>query len=957
VGGPLRELAGFRLEHELGRGGMGVVYLATELSLGRRVALKVLSPELAADERFRSRFLREARLAASLEHPHVVPLYRADEHGGVLYLVMRYVDGESLRALLQREAPLPTRQALEVLAQLAAALDVAHARGLVHRDVKPANVLVQDGHAYLCDFGLARSAAEADLTQASEVLGTLAYLAPEQIEGARVDGSADQYALACLGFELLSGRPPFEAESQAALLYAHLRRTPPPLGEERPELASLDAAFARALAKRPDERFASCAEFVGALERTLAAPPGPGRPAGGAPAPAAGPVTQGSPRPNLPVTPTPFLGRERELADVTALLSRDDVRLLTLTGPGGTGKTRLAAQAAAQLVERYPAGVWWVQLATLRDRELVLETAATAVGASDDLAEHIADRTMLLVFDNFEQVVGAAPEVAGVLASCPNLSVLVTSREPLRVSGEHEYAVPPLAHDEAVELFVARATAVKADFDADEAVPEICRRLDELPLALELAAARVKALSPRQILARLEQRLPLLTGGARDLPERQRTLRAAIAWSYELLTGDEQRLFARLAVFSGGCTLEAAEEVAAADVDALQSLVDKSLLRHTDERFWMLETIREFAAGELGGSGEGDELRRRHAGYFLELAEAAEPHLRDWWSSGGAEWLDRLEREHANFRAALNHLEAAGDGELALRLVGSISEAWELRGHLAEARRRLESALAADERPTHARAKALNQAATIAVSAGDAAAGRRLAEEALHLHRTLADAWGTANSTFVLGYALAEESDMTRAQGLFEEAARRFDEARDEHYALLARRALAWACYELGDLDRTRRLHEENLERARALPNDFIVASTLSALAGMAVDDGRIDDAVPLLEESQRLYRELGDPVDVAVNLCRFAKALAAARKAVPAAELLATYEALCGELGAGVPWAARSNEETLSAIRGLLDEAALEEAWERGRALDAEQAVALALGELRPDDADAPGQ
>ena len=309
-------------------------------------------------------------------------------------------------------------------------------------------------------------------------------------------------------------------------------------------------------------------------------------------------------RTNLPIPSTPFLGREAELAEVASLLASSDTRLLTLTGPGGTGKTRLAAQAAGLVSDRYADGVWWIPLGPLRDPKLVLVTAAQIVGSKNGLAGHIQDKEMLCLFDNFEQVVEAAADIAELLASCPNLDLLVTSREPLHVTGEQEYAVPPFVHEEGVGFFLARARAVKADFEADEAVSEICRRLDDLPLALELAAARVKALTSTQILERLEHRLPLLTGGARDLPERQRTLRATIEWSYDLLAEEEQRLFARLSVFSGGCTLEAAEDVCEADLDTLQSLVDKSLLRFTNERYWMLETIREYAADRLRESDE-----------------------------------------------------------------------------------------------------------------------------------------------------------------------------------------------------------------------------------------------------------------------------------------------------------------------------------------------------------------
>ena len=374
-------------------------------------------------------------------------------------------------------------------------------------------------------------------------------------------------------------------------------------------------------------------------------------------------------RTNLPIPATAFLGRERELREVQELVSRADARVLTLTGPGGSGKTRLALQAAAVASDRYPGGVFWVPLAPLRDPGLVLETAGQAVGARDGLAEHIGDTAMLLLFDNFEHLTEASADLAGLLAACPRLDLLVTSREPLHVSGEQEYPVPALAPEEGVDFFLARARAVKPDFGVDDAVGEICRRLDDLPLALELAAARVKALAPAQILERLEQRLPLLTGGARDAPERQRTLRATIEWSYDLLNEGETLLFARLAVFRGGCTLEAAEEVAGASLDVMQSLVDKSLLRHAEERFWMLETIREYAAERLEQQGDGEILRQRHAGYFLRLAEEAEPHLT---GSQQALWLERLEAEHDNFRLALDSLRQADRGGEELRPRGSV---------------------------------------------------------------------------------------------------------------------------------------------------------------------------------------------------------------------------------------------------------------------------------------------
>jgi len=643
---------------------------------------------------------------------------------------------------------------------------------------------------------------------------------------------------------------------------------------------------------------------------------------------------------NLPVPTTPFVGRDRELGEIVDLASRDGFRLLTLTGPGGTGKTRLGLQSAGALAGRYPDGVWWVPLASLRDAALVLDAIGQALGGDKAPAEQIGDRSLLLLLDNFEQVMAAAQDVAELLASCPGLSLLVTSREALRIGGEQEYAVPPMAAPESVELFLARARSVRPDFAPDAAVAGICQRLDHLPLALELAAARVKVLSPAQILARLEQRLSLLTGGARDLPERQRTLRGAIAWSHELLTASEQRLFARLAIFNGGCTLESAEAVAGADLDEVQSLVDKSLLRVREDRFWMLETIREYAIEQLEASGEAEQVRRRHAAHFLALAETAEPHVLE----ESAEWFERLEREHDNLRAALDHLESLGDHQSGLRLAGAVWRFWYLRSHLVEGRRRLEGLLEADPQPTAARARALNGAAVMAVQTGDAAATRLRALEARTLHARFGDRWGVAYAEFMLGHALAAEGDFAAARPRFEESARSFRATDSEHYELLARRNLAWMHYELGDRDQARAIHEENPGLARARSDHGLEATTLGALGEYALDDGRIDAAVSMLAESTRITTELGERLEAAVNIGRFARALAVRGHAREAAMLLACSDALHEQLGARSTWLDPSNEMTMAAIRARLDEAALGRALQEGRGMSADDAVRLAL-------------
>jgi len=646
-------------------------------------------------------------------------------------------------------------------------------------------------------------------------------------------------------------------------------------------------------------------------------------------------------RTNLPIPSTPFLGRERELQEVVALLSAKDGRLLTLTGPGGTGKTRLAAQAAGLASDGYPDGVWWVPLAPLRDPGLVLETAAQVVGSKNGLAEHISDKEMLCLFDNFEQVVDAAPDLASLLAACPNLDVIVTSREPLHVTGEQEYPVPPLVHEEGVGFFLARARAVKPDFQVDGVVSEICRRLDDLPLALELAAARIKALSTAQILERLDQRLPLLTGGARDLPERQRTLRATVEWSYDLLDENEQGLFARLAVFRGGCTLETSAEVAEAELDVLQSLVDKSLVRHSTERFWMLETIREYASERLEDSSDAEDLSRRHAEHFVALAEEAEPQL----EKSPEVWLARLEAEHDNLRAALEWLETSGDSQLALRLAGALAGFWEV-GHLTEGRHWLENLLPRDEHPTAARAKALVGAALIARQSGDAERARLRAEEALALHRELGDLWGTANAGVMLGLTLSDEGDFARARRLYDESAQLFRDAGSEDNALFATRLLGWVYEELGDSERARAVLEDNLGRARDLGNRQMEGQTLGALAFLALEEGRARDAVSMMKDVLRIDRDRGVPLQTLFDLGRFARVLALADgSATDAARLLSSAEAIREEIGAGLPpFFAKVKEEALTAIRARLDDATFDEAWEQGQTLTPDEAIAIAL-------------
>jgi predicted ATPase/class 3 adenylate cyclase len=654
------------------------------------------------------------------------------------------------------------------------------------------------------------------------------------------------------------------------------------------------------------------------------------------------PPLQSLHRTNLPIPATPFLGRRRELDEVHGLLTRGDCRLVTLTGPGGTGKTRLALQAAAAASDLHPGGVFWAPLAPLRDPGLVLETAAQAVGARNGLAEHIGETATLLLFDNFEHVVEAADDLAGLLAGCPRLNVLVTSREPLHLNGEQQYPVPSLAPRESVDFFTARARAVKPDFERDEAVAEICRRLDELPLALELAAARVKALSPHQILERLDRRLPLLTGGLRDAPARQRTLRATIEWSYELLTDTEKRLFARLAVFRGGCTLEAAEEVAEANLDALQSLVDKSLLRLAGERFWILETIREYATGRLEEFEEAEALRGRHAEFFMRLADEAEPHLT---GAQQALWLAQLEAEHDNFRLALDSLRRAGRGAEELGLVGALMRFWYVRGYLREGLSRCEGALDAHDDQSPSRLKALFGAGLLAHRLGDYTSAYAFAQERLALARRLGDAEGVASSLIGLALNAHPLGDSERAEAAYTEGAELARRGGYTWFLGIALNNLGDLYLERGDYAQARARYEEGLELFREVGDERKIMEELVALGVVASREGRRDEAEALLRDGLEYAGALVDK-ELAIWCIAEVVALAvAAGEAERAARLLGAIETLREETGhAAQPHERRAEQQTRSALASELGEDHFADALLAGHEMTFEETVEYAL-------------
>ena len=644
-------------------------------------------------------------------------------------------------------------------------------------------------------------------------------------------------------------------------------------------------------------------------------------------------------RTNLPIPGTPFLGRQRELVEVRSLLAREDVRLLTLTGPGGTGKTRLAAQAAGALAERYPDGIWWVPLAPLRDPELVLETASQVLAAEDGLASRIADARMLLLFDNFEHLFEAAVEFAPLLAACPNLELLVTSRQPLQLSGEQEYPVPPFVHEEAVRFFASRARAVVPDLVIDDAVPQICRRLDDLPLALELAAARVKALSPRQILERLEQRLGLLTGGPRDAPERQQTLRAAIEWSYDLLSEQERRLFAKLSVFAGGCTFAAAEQIADADLETLQSLVEKSLLRFSTERYWMLETIREFATEALG-SAELATLKPRHANHFLILLESAEADLS---GGSGEEAFASLQAERDNIWAALDHLRQAGETETELRFAIAAARFWS-QGYVTEGRRRLEDAIAGAPAPSAAlRARALHWLASFARLQGDPNAAAEFAEASLELYRAAGDDIGVARTSGLIANVVMTSGDLDRAKVLMEEAAEAFRRLGMKREVSIALDNLGYVAALRGDDLEAQNLYEQSLQLAIENDSDEEATAVRLNLGFGALRRGDFAEAEHWFEQSAEYAVETGNKVTM--SYCFEGWGSISAAQAAPrlGTLLLAAAQALRESAGISLdPLEHRTHDNALKSLRAALGQE-FDAVWAEGHGMEFNDALAHA--------------
>ncbi|MHA4850102.1 MULTISPECIES: protein kinase domain-containing protein [unclassified Rhodococcus (in: high G+C Gram-positive bacteria)] len=1005
--------AGFTEVHEIGRGGFGLVYRCGQPSLDRTVAVKVLTANL--DEDNRARFFREQRAMGRLTgHPNIANvLHIGTTTSGRPYIVMQYHSHGSLDTRIRRHGRLELDEALRFGVKLAGALETAHRLGILHRDVKPGNILITDyDEPALTDFGIAHFAGGFE-TSTGILTGSPAFTAPEVLEGEEPPSAAsDIYSLGATLFSAVTGHAAFERHSGEQIVAQFIRITTQPVPDLREQGIPDDvsAAIEHAMSVNPRERPLSAAQFGDELRRSqlahdfpveemdLLAERGAKRSAQDQPRArrrstagllhnAIPPSTWGAAG-DLPADLTSFVGRRRELTDAKAKLSTS--RLVTLTGIGGVGKTRLALRVATEARRGFSGGVRLVELGELNERSLLVDAVAAAVGIHHRsarplervIAEFLATRNLLLVLDNCERLVDAVATLAGeLLRTCPELRILATSREALGIEGEAVLRVPPLtipdADDEsslrglsqydAVTLFLERAAAAVSGFELTEenriTVAHICRALDGLPLPIELAAARLRAMSADQIAERLNDRYKLLTLGRRGAPRRQQTLWLSMDWSYDLCSSSEQQLWARVSVFAGSFELDAAEGICVGEkapedlLDVLTALVDKSILIREAPwgvvRFRLLETVRDYGRHKAEQSGDYQTLRSRHRDWYEKLALTAEA---EWVSSQQLKWIARLGREESNLREAMTLcLSEVGDTdpEAGLRIAAALYPFWLTRGKLTEGRYWLDRALACHPRqPTATRVKALYYSSVLSELQGDLPAATALVEEGRSLAEQIDDPMTRALGTQAEGLLALNNSDLQRASGLLEEARTMYATLNDDHRKVAVEYLLGMAYGLRGDIPRAMACHDRVIAMTDDLGESIYRSYSLWSMGVGVWQQGDSKRAARLLEDSLRLGRLADDQITVTVCLESLAW-LCDERHAQRAAVLMGAAEELGHTVGSSTvmfPHLLVHHEENKRRIRHTLGERAFQAAHREGRALGTHDAIVYALNEQPRD-------